>query len=127
MLLMKRLAANFVDIFVVLAVIVLFLMFVLPLFVSDGQAPLWAAGFGLILIGFTVFILQYPFMLVNQTIGKALMGLRIASTNHQRPLTVSIILQRELFAKALTCYLMCLPVLIGKEGQHDVACETQII
>jgi len=128
MKIIRRLMANFVDVFVFVAIVVLFLMFILPIFVTDeGTASLAAAGFGLVAICSITFILQYPFLRINQTIGKAFMGLRIVSTNDRRPLTMGIIVQREIFAKALTCYFMCLPVLIGKEGQHDVVCETKVV
>jgi len=71
--------------------------------------------------------LQYPFLMNQQTLGKAFFGLRIESTNDQRPITPSVIVQRELFAKVMTCYFMCLPVLIGQVGKHDEACETEVV
>jgi uncharacterized RDD family membrane protein YckC len=70
--------------------------------------------------------IQIPFLLVNQTLGKAFFGLRVVSTNSERPITPGIVLQRELFAKIATGYLMCLPVLVGKKGGHDVVTETDV-
>ena len=121
--------ANFIDVFVFIAIVVLFLVVILPLFLPYGQEEisLGVAGISFILVGCLVFLLQYPFMRINQTIGKAFFGLRIESTNDRRPLTVGIIVQRELFAKALTCYFMCLPVFFGNEGQHDIVCETRVV
>jgi uncharacterized RDD family membrane protein YckC len=123
--------ATFVDIFVFLAVVVFTFVFALPFFlpVEEYGYEMGAvtAVFVLVCISTLVFLLQYPFMKVDQTIGKALMKLKIVSTNDGRPLTVGIIFQRELFAKALTCYFMCVPVLFGKEGQHDIVCETEVV
>jgi len=78
-------------------------------------------------IAAATFMVQYPFLRVHQTIGKGFFGLKIVSTNEQRPLTVGIILAREVFAKIMTGYLLCLPVLVGKQGKHDEACETDVI
>jgi uncharacterized RDD family membrane protein YckC len=120
--------ANFVDVFVFIAFIVLFFLVIIPRFVpADGELSLFMAGVALALICGLTFLVQYPFMVVNQTIGKAFMGLRIVSTNDARPLTVGIIFQRELFAKVFTCYFMCLPVLFGREGKHDEVCETGVV
>jgi hypothetical protein len=127
--------ATFVDIFVFFAVVVFTFVFALPFFLPaaeyvngyDGGFGTVQAVFVLVCISSLVFLLQYPFMKVDQTIGKGLMRLRIVSTLEGRPVTVGIVFQRELFAKALTCYFMCVPVLFGKEGQHDIVCETEVV
>ncbi|MCL2204642.1 MAG: RDD family protein [Defluviitaleaceae bacterium] len=128
MKIIRRLLANFVDIFIFITTVVLFFIFIVPLFVpEDGALGMPMAGLVLLVICALNFLLQYPFMAVNQTLGKAMMGLRITSTNDERPLTLGIVLQRELFAKVLTCYLMCAPVLFGREGKHDEVCETEVV
>lgn len=71
-----------------------------------------------------LFLLQLPFLMVNQSIGKAFCGLEIQSTNSERPLTLSILLQREIFCKLMTCYFLCLPVISGQLGGHEIATET---
>ncbi|MCL2286533.1 MAG: RDD family protein [Firmicutes bacterium] len=128
-MLFRRVLANFVDVFTFVAIVVAVFVFVLPFFVPipDGQemGPVWAVLALVGVAGFTLAI-QWPFYLNNQTIGKAFFGLRIKSTNTARPLTPTIILQRELFAKIFTAYFMCLPVLWGSPGYHDIACETEV-
>jgi uncharacterized RDD family membrane protein YckC len=121
--------ATFVDIFVFVVIVVFTFVFALPFFFPtyEYEMGIVVGIFVLICIFSLVFLLQLPFMLVNQTIGKGLLGLRIVSTNPGRPLTVGIIFQRELFAKAMTCYFMCVPVFFGKQGQHDIACETEVV
>jgi len=135
MKIIKRILANLIDISVFLVIVVAFLVFILPSFVpiflppieEDSIMDFVVAGVTLIFIIALNSLLQYPFLRVHQTIGKAFFGMRIVSTNKQRPLTVSVIVQREVFAKMMTCYFMCLPVLFGREGAHDVACETEVV
>jgi len=128
-MLFRRVLANFVDVFIFVAVIVAVFIFVLPFFVPipDGEemGVAWVifALFGV--AGFTLAV-QWPFYLNSQTVGKAFFRLRIVSTNDARPLTPTIILQRELFAKIFTVYLMCLPLMWGNTGYHDIACETEV-
>ena len=128
-MLFRRVLANFVDVFIFLAITVAVFAFVLPFFVPIPEGEYmsipWAI-FALIgVVGFTMAV-QWPFYLNNQTVGKAFFRLRLKSTNDSRPLTTSIILQREIFAKVFTAYIMCLPVLWGSEGNHDKACETEV-
>ena len=129
MKILRRLLANFVDIAVFLAIVMGMFIFVLPFFVDltgvyEGSIVLAVGAF--VLVPVLTFGLQYPFMLVNQTIGKALFGLRIVSTSERRPVTVSVIVQRELFAKVMSCYLLCLPVFYGRVGKHEEATETAV-
>ena len=128
---LKRLMANFVDIFVFLAIVVMFFLFILPYFLLVigwyGEISVSIVLTVLILIVSLNFAVQYPFLRSHQTIGKTFFGLKIISTNEQRLLTLSVILQREIFAKIMTCYIMCLPVLLNKRGKHDEACETDVV
>jgi len=126
--------ANFVDIFLFLAIVVFFFAFLIPSILplaDDGNVNsstvLFIAAAALVLVVIITFALQYPFLSAHQTIGKAFFRLKIVSTNEQRPLTVSVIVQREIFAKVMSLYLLCLPVLFGKTGKHDEACETGVI
>jgi len=128
-MILRRVLANFVDVFIFVAITVAIFVFVLPFFVpipEGGELGLIWAVFGLVgVLGFTLAV-QWPFYLNNQTVGKAFFRLRLKSTNDARPLTATIILQREIFAKVFTVYFMCLPVLWGGEGFHDAACETEV-
>ncbi len=98
-----------------------------PVFLSLFNSPTVSAL--LILASLIIFysILQYPFLKVNQTIGKAFCSLKIESTNPNRPLTVSILIQRELFAKIISCFITCVPVFFKKEGWHEIVSETKVV
>ena len=128
-MLFRRALANFVDVFIFIALVVAMFMFVMPFLAplpEGGEMSLvWAA---LALLGIAGFYLavQWPFYMNNQTVGKAFFRMRIKSTNDSRPLTTTIILQREIFAKIFTAYFMCLPVIWGGQGFHDAACETEV-
>jgi len=129
MKIIRRLLANVIDIFVFGGLLITSYLFVLPFFMSIlrmEEANTILAGVIILLVILGTFVVQYPFMTLNQTIGKTFFGLRIISTNPERPLTVSIIVQREVFAKVMPVYLLCLPVLFGKEGKHEEATETAV-
>jgi len=106
-------------------------VYVLPslmsVFRQEEELSLWLAALFLVVLCIIFFLLQLAFMQQHQTIGKAFLSLRIKSTNDGRPLTTGIIFQREIFAKVLTCYFMCLPVMFGRIGQHDIVCETEVV
>lgn len=70
---------------------------------------------------------QRLFMAGGQTIGKAFFGLRVESEDPARPLTASILLQREVFCKLMSCYFICLPMLFGQPGGHEVATQTRVV
>ena len=128
MMIIKRLFANLVDIILFFAVIALYFTFLFPYLLrimgEENAAP---AALSLFLIIGVYFAVQYPFLCVHQTVGKGFFGLRIISINHERPLTISVILAREILAKVMTGYLLCLPVLFGGQGKHDEACGTDVI
>ena len=129
-MILKRVMANIVDISLFIALIVVMFLFGVPPLLEllpEGDNGMLVAGGTFVAIIAINSILQYPFLRTHQTIGKAFFGIKIVSTNPQRPLTVSIIIQRELFAKVLPMYLLCIPVLFGKIGQHDVATETNVV
>ena len=122
MMIIRRLLANIVDIFVFFIVIIGFFVFVLPIF-GEGIIAIVALMVASTLLP---FLLQYPFMKVGQTIGKAFFGLRIVSTNKNKPITPFVIFHREVMGKVMSCYLICIPVLFGKIGPHEVMTETRV-
>ena len=126
-MIIKRLMANLIDVIFSFSALVGGFMFAHPILIGWVGNPTVSAGILLIVIAALVLGVQYPFMLINQTIGKAFFGLKIVSTNDGRPLTPGVILQRELFAKVFTAYILCIPVLLGKAGEHEIATETKVV
>jgi uncharacterized RDD family membrane protein YckC len=128
-MLFRRVVANFVDIFLFIAIIVAMFMWVLPFFVPIPEGEYMSIPWAILaLVGIAGFYLtlQWAFYMNNQTVGKAMMRLRIISKNDARPLTPTIIIQREIFAKVFTVGFMCIPVIWGGDGYHDIACETEV-
>ena len=123
----KRFLANTVDIFTFFILFILAFLYVQPLLARFSDNHTVNAVIITILVVAATAGIQTPFLLVHQTLGKAFFGLRVVSTNSERPVTPGIVLQRELFAKVATGYLLCLPVLVGKKGGHDVVTETEVV
>lgn len=122
-----RLLAQIIDWLVSLAALVFSFLVVLPFLKQLLHSTPLAALLTLLTAVLLAAAVQIPFLTVNQTIGKAFFGLEIQSSNADRPLTFSILIQREIFCKLLSCYLICLPMLWGSPGGHEVATETQVV
>ena len=126
-MIIKRILANFVDIFVFFALLVGMFLFAYEYVSVMFGSYIAAAWITLAIITAANFALQYLFLTTHQTIGKAFFRLKIISTDPRRPLTVPIIIQRELFGKIMTCYLLCLPSLFGREGKHEEMSDTKVV
>ena len=127
MLILKRLLANLVDIAVFFAILTVFVLYVSPIALDIIGHTTAASIIVFVLVAAVLAGIQYPFIIVHQTIGKAFFRLKVISTNDLRPMTPSILLQRELFGKVATGYLLCLPSLFGKVGGHDAVAQTEVI
>ncbi|MCL1996802.1 MAG: RDD family protein [Defluviitaleaceae bacterium] len=122
-LVIMRMLATIVDILVFFIVIIGFFVFAVPILGEESAVSVVA----LLVVAIAVpSLLQYPFMKVGQTIGKAFFGLHIVSTNEGRAITPFVVFHREVIAKVMSCYLICIPVLFGKIGPHEVMTETRV-
>ena len=126
---MRRILANIIDLFVFFGIFVGSFIFVNPVLINDFQMDHGtAAAAVLVLICLATFAFQYPFMTRGQTIGKGFFGLYIVpDEEHRHEVSVKLILVREIFGKVMPVYLLCLPVLFGKRGQHEVMTGTDVI
>ena len=127
MILIARILAQLVDLFAGFVILVGSFLIISPMLYNLGIAPMVLAGIMLIIVVLLIFGMQYPFMKINQTIGKAFFRLEIATTDQHRPLNVSILVQREVFLKLFTCFFICLPVLWGSPGWHEISTETKVV
>ena len=126
-MILLRICAQIIDIFIYLAMVIISFVFILPILMSFFTEPYIPALLIFILTIILNFALQYPFLTINQTLGKGFFGLELVSTNESRPLDITIVLQREIFGKLISCYMICIPVLFGKLGGHEIGTETKVI
>lgn len=122
-----RLLAQVIDWLVFLGALLFSFSVLLPILKRVVPDHALAAVLVLLCTILITLAVQLPFLSVNQTVGKAFFGLEIQSTNPDRPLTPSVLFQREIFCKLFPCYLLCLPMLWGKPGGHETATETKVV
>ncbi|WP_261805848.1 RDD family protein [Lapidilactobacillus luobeiensis] len=126
--LMKRIFAQMIDLLVGFLSLFVSLAVIVPKLEGVIKSPVIRAIIALILVVLINLLVQYPFMLNGQTLGKGFYRLRIVSTDKKRKnLTVPIIIQREILCKLMSCYFICLPVFSGKLGGHEEATHTKLI
>ncbi len=136
MIVVMRVIAQLIDILLCIGIYVVSFIYASPVFakwvssifgISSFSSNVFAAALTLILGTLVAVLVQLPFLKTNQTIGKTFASLEIVSTNKNRPLNMSILFQREIFCKLVSCFIICLPVFVGKTGWHELATETQVV
>ncbi|MDB1691381.1 RDD family protein [Enterococcus casseliflavus] len=127
-MLIKRVLAQIIDF--VLGILTIFLVFtkgipiISQIIANDFVVVFLAIG----LMGSLYFLIQYPFMQNQQTIGKAFFHLQIISTDqYRKEVPVAVIFQREILCKLASCFFICLPLFFGKEGGHEASTHTKLI
>ena len=123
MLIVRRILATLIDIVIFFIITVSGLVFVLEIF------PEGIIGAGLLFVFIIAIntILQWPFLMVGQTIGKAFFGLLIVSIKEGKEVTPSLIIQREIFGKILPVYFTCILIIIGKKEEYDKLSDTDVV
>lgn len=116
-----RLCAQLIDLFVAFGILVASFVLLRPVGGAFGAVCILLAALA------AVTGVQLLFLREGQTVGKAFFGLRVVSTVPQRPVTVAILVQREVFCKLMSCYFLCLPMLCGQPGGHEEATQTAVV
>lgn len=125
-MLLARILASLIDLFVGIFSILIAFIFILPHLSKYINHAVLLAVLG---IGFCVVFniaVQYPFLKNHQTLGKGFFSLKVITTDQNRPLTIGIIVQREILCKWLSCCFICIPVLFHKAGGHEEATRTAV-
>lgn len=125
---MKRACAQVIDFF--LAILTLFAIFglLLPRLSGVLTNDIFRSLLGLILFVTVYYLVQLPFMQNGQTVGKGFYHLKIISTDEFRQdVPVVVIIQREILCKLASCFFICLPMLMGRNGGHEEATHTAVI
>lgn len=128
LMVIRRIVAQLIDLMVGMLVLVATFTVILPFLSKFIPNSVVLAILGLVLIIVIITLIQYTFMLNQQTIGKAFMGLKIISTDKiRKDVSVSVIVQREVLCKLFSCYFICIPVLVGRAGGHEEATHTAVV
>lgn len=70
-------------------------------------------------------LLQSLFWLENTTIGKTMVFCTVESID-ETELNYFSMMTREYISKVFSCYLVCLPVLFGKKGLHEIVTNSVV-
>ncbi len=97
------------------------------LLISNIEMNIFIFIINLIIIHVLYFLIQYPFLKVNQTLGKGFFRLYIISTDNKVVITPTYIIQREILFKVMPCFLLSINVFFGKEALHDKCCFTKVV
>ena len=77
------------------------------------------------LIALIPIMLQSLFWLDHTTIGKTMVFCTV-ETMDETELTYFAMMTREFVSKVFSCYLVCLPVLFGKKGLHEIVTNSEV-
>ena len=125
MVLLRRIVAEIIDLFVLIAgtAIGVFLAGQLNgMFEESFTLLTWSEICIIVLIPIA---LQSLFWLEHTTIGKTMVFCEIVSED-QSEVTYWAMLTREYVSKIFSCYLGCLPILIGKKGLHEIVTNSKV-
>lgn len=124
-MLLRRIIAEIIDIFVFIAgtAIGIFLAGQLNgMFEESFALLMWSE---ICLIALIPIGMQSLFWLEHTTIGKTMVFCEIVSED-QTDLTYWAMLTREYVSKIFSCYLVCLPILMGKKGLHEIVTNSKV-
>ncbi|MGX7198368.1 RDD family protein [Enterococcus nangangensis] len=125
---MKRIFAQMIDLLLGFLSIFVTFQFILPLIAKITTNNVVQGIVALTVMILLPLAVQYPFMMNGQTIGKGFFSLKIVSTDKERlNVPVAVVVQREILCKLASCYLICLPLFVGKLGGHEEATHTKLV
>lgn len=127
-MLIKRIVSELIDLFVMLISIAAGAK--LSQIVIDRYGRYIPDGalffFGLFILAIPI-LLQCLFWRRGKSVGKTYMGLLVVDEETQIVASLSQMVVREIFAKWLSLYIVCIPLFLQKKGIHEVASKTNVI
>ena len=119
-MLIRRLVANFIDLFVLLGGTVggIYVGGVMNGWFEEPFFLLTLSQVCLIIL--VPILFQTPFWLESKTIGKTMTYLKVVNEKNSENLDYFSMFTREYLAKVLSCYFVCIPLLFGKRGVHEI-------
>lgn len=126
MMRIARVLAQIIDLVFAIGVIVGTSMFLPTVFSSIVNV--WASAIITLLTAIIlIFLLQYPFLKVGQTIGKGFFSIQVIEKETNQPAGISKMIIREIACKMMTLYLVCIPAITGKEAGQDAMAGTVVV
>lgn len=127
MMLVRRIIANIIDLFVLIGSIALGVYF------AGQVADMFEEPFFLLTVSMVCMIILIPialqslFWLESTTIGKMMVFIKVVKKEDGENLDYFQMFVRDFLLKILSANLVTLPVFIGKPGVHDVILDSKII
>lgn len=127
MLIVARVFAQLIDIFLWFLIIVVSFLFVLPVFYKFNSSN-YVTGILLILFINIIYLgVQCPFYINKQTIGKAFFALYVLPTTNETKVSYSLMFVREILLKVIFVYVGCVPAFLGKPALHEINTNTKVV
>jgi len=121
----RRVVANLIDLFI------LIFSTALGIYLSSLLSNLFEELFFLLIVSLVCIIVLIPiaiqsiFWMEGTTIGKMMTFCQVVDENNKK-LDYFAMFTREYLSKVLSCYLVCLPVLAGKPGIHEIVSYSHV-
>ena len=127
MVFVRRLVAEFIDLFILIGSVAVGIYF------GAQLSKMFEEPFFLLTISQVCIIILIPillqslFWLESTTIGKMMTFSKVVENKNSKDLDYFTMLVREFLLKVLSCYFVCLPVFIGKPGIHEIITDSCVI
>ena len=125
-MLIRRIVANIIDLFVLIGSIAL------GVFLGAQVADLFEEPFFLLTLSTVCIIILVPiglqslFWLESTTIGKMMVFIKVVRKENGENLDYFQMLTRDFLLKILSANLVTLPVFLGKPGIHDIIVDSEV-
>jgi len=126
-MLIRRIVANIIDLFILISSIAL------GVYLAAQVADMFEEPFFLLTVSMVCIIILVPiglqslFWLDSTTIGKMLVFIKVVKNENGENLDYFQMLVRDFFLKILSANLVTLPAFIGKPGIHDIIVDSKVI
>lgn len=127
MMIIRRIVANFIDLFVLIAAIAL------GTYLAGLVSDLFEESFFLLTLSMVCIIILVPiglqslFWLESTTIGKSFVFIKVVNRATEEDLDYFQMFTRDFLLKILSANIVTLPVFIGKPGVHDVIVDSKVM
>ena len=133
MKLVSRILSQIIDLLTGLLALAAVFCLLLPFLSRFVSNQIILGVLGVLLTPSLIFLIQYAFLVNQQTVGKGFFSLKVIPVDQDenpdlyREVNIKIMIQREILCKLMSCYLICVPLLTGQAGGHEEATCTRCV